>query len=115
MVYHTKSGWVVGYADHRAEKEVDRLPEDMLADLERITDMIEQYGLERVHTPYVKHLSGKLWEIRVKGRDGIARALYVTAVGKQVKIVHVFIKKTNKTPTEAIALAVRRAKELGLL
>ena len=104
-----------GYADHRAAKEVERLAEDVRAHIERITDMIEQYGLENVHAPYVKHISGKIWEIRAKGKDGIARALYVTAIGKRLMILHAFVKKTNKTPPEAIALAVKRAKELGLI
>jgi phage-related protein len=97
MVYIKHSGWVVGYADHRAEKEVEKLAEDVRAHLERIVDLIERYGLEHVHAPYVKHISGKLWEIRAKGKDGIARALYVTAVGKQVIILHAFVKKTPKT------------------
>ncbi|MBV8564412.1 MAG: type II toxin-antitoxin system RelE/ParE family toxin [Methylobacteriaceae bacterium] len=32
--------------------------------------------------PHVRHLEGKLWELRLTGRDGIARALYVTAIGR---------------------------------
>lgn len=115
MVYTTHSGWAVGYGDARAEKEVKKLSVDMRADLLRITDMIERYGLENVHAPHVKYLDKKIWEIRVRGRDGIARALYVTAAGKQLIILHAFIKKTQQTPDDAINLAVKRGKELGLL
>ena len=35
-------------------------------------------GLERVRYPHVEHLDGPLWEMRLKGASGIARALYVT-------------------------------------
>jgi phage-related protein len=48
----------------------------------------------------------------MKGRDGIARALYVTAVGRRAMVVRVFAKKTQKTPRREIELALRRAKEV---
>jgi phage-related protein len=53
--------------------------------------------------------------MRAKGRDGIARAMYITATGRRVVILHAFVKKTQQTPTEAINLTLRRAKEHGLL
>jgi phage-related protein len=62
--------------------------------------------------PQVKHIDGKLWEMRLKGRDGISRALYVTATGKRVVVVRVFVKKTQKTPNAEIELALRRAKDI---
>jgi phage-related protein len=48
----------------------------------------------------------------MKGRSGIARAAYVTAVGKRVVVVHVFEKKTQKTPRREIEIALKRAKEV---
>jgi phage-related protein len=62
--------------------------------------------------PYIRHLEGPVWEMRMKGRDGIARAAYVTASGKRVVIVHVFVKKTQTTPRREIETALRRAKEV---
>ncbi len=69
-------------------------------------------GLDRIGQPHVKHLAGKLWEMRLSGRDGIARAIYVTLKGRRVVIVHVFVKKTQKTPQSALALAGRRTQEI---
>ena len=60
----------------------------------------------------MKHLRGPLWEMRMKGKDGTSRALYVTAVGRRVVVVRVFIKKTKKTPNREIELALKRAKEI---
>jgi len=48
----------------------------------------------------------------MKGKDGISRALYVTATGKRVVVVRVFIKKTEKTPRREIELALERAREV---
>lgn len=46
----------------------------------------------------VKHLEGKLWEVRVSAASRISRAIYLTATGKLVVIVRGFVKKTQKTP-----------------
>ena len=68
--------------------------------------------MERVREPHVKHLRGPLWEMRMRGKDGISRALYVTAVSRRVVVVRVFIKKTRHTPNREIELALKRAKEI---
>jgi phage-related protein len=74
---------------------------------------VNTVGLERVREPYIKHLEGRLWEMRLRGRDGIARSLYVTASGRRVVILRTFVKKTQKTPRREIELALRRAKEVA--
>ena len=84
----------------------------MVASFLRITRLIEANGLLGMREPYVKHLEGPLWEMRLTGRDGIARAAYVTASVRRVVVVHVFRKKTQKTPRREIELALRRAKEI---
>ena len=78
----------------------------------RLAERIASAGLENLSEPHVKHLEGKLWELRLTGRDGIARALYVTAIGRRVVVVRAFVKKTQKTPRSEIALALQRAKEI---
>jgi len=102
--------WTVETLNETVEAEVEALPEDMRARLARIALLIEQKGLERVGEPHVKHLEGRLWEMRMKGRSGISRALYVTAVRQRVVILRVFVKKTEKTLRHEIDLALSRAK-----
>jgi phage-related protein len=92
--------------------EIADLPADMQARFLRLVDRITQIGLGSLGEPHVKHLEGKLWELRLTGRDGIARALYVTAMGRRVVVVRAFVKKTQKTPRSEIELALRRAKEI---
>ena len=84
----------------------------MKARFRRIVELIQGYGLERVHEPHLKHLEGRLWEMRMKGRDGISRAIYVTAMGRRVVVVRVFVKKTQKTPRRELDIALERAKEV---
>ena len=80
--------------------------------LARLVDLIEQFGLDALPRDSVKHLEGKLWELRVTGRDGIARAIYVTAIGRRVVILRAFVKKTQKTPVRELELARQRAKDV---
>ncbi|MHC1791270.1 type II toxin-antitoxin system RelE/ParE family toxin [Solidesulfovibrio sp.] len=103
--------WRVETLNATVDAELGGLPGEVRARLRRIADLIQSYGLERVHEPHVKHIEGRLWEIRLIGRDGIARALYVTASGKRVVIVRAFVKKTQKTPRKEILLALKRAEE----
>jgi phage-related protein len=86
-------------------------PEDIQANFKRIALLIADSGLDRLPRKFVDHIEGRLWELRMKGKDGIARALYVTASGQRVVVVRVFGKKTQKTPRREIELALQRAKE----
>ena len=76
--------WTVEFLDTAALAELEAMPVDIRARFARIVELIEGHGLERVGEPHLKHLEGKLWEMRMKGRDGIARSLYVTATGRRV-------------------------------
>ena len=105
--------WTVETLNEIVDAEVEALPADMRARLTHIAKLIEEMGLERVGEPHVKHLDGHLWEMRLKGRSGISRALYVVATGKRVVIVRAFIKKTQKTPRHEIDLALSRAKAIA--
>jgi len=105
--------WRVEVLNEVVRAEILALPEDMQARLVRLSQRISDVGLEAMREPHVKYLENKLWEMRLTGRDGIARALYVTALGRRVIIVRVFVKKSQKTPRAEIGLALQRAKEIS--
>jgi len=104
--------WSFVFLNAEVKAELDGLPADTRASFERIVQLVQAVGLERVHEPYIKHIEGRIWEMRLRGREGIARALYVTAIGRRVVILRVFVKKTQKTPRREIELARQRAKEV---
>jgi phage-related protein len=107
--------WTVETLDDRVDEELNALPADMRERFVRIARLLEEFGPQHVREPYVKSLEGKVWEMRMKGRDGIARAAYVAATGRRLVVLHVFVKKTQKTSRAAIETALRRAREAGLL
>jgi phage-related protein len=79
--------WTVETLNETVDAELAELPADMRARLVRISELIESLGLPNVKEPHVRHIRGQLWEIRLKGKAGIARALYVTAKEQRVVIV----------------------------
>src|SRR5260370_25897268 len=107
-------GWVVGFLNEEVKASLDAFPLDIRASFQRISELIQSHGLERVREPYVKHLEGPLWEMRMKGRSGIVRAVYVTAVGKRVVVVHVFEKKTQKMPQRRSITALKQRQDVEL-
>jgi phage-related protein len=103
--------WKVEFLPKAIEEEA-ALPLDMRANLARMTKVIGERGLLDLPPGWIKPLGNKLWELRITGRDGIARAIYVTMKEQRLIVVHIFIKKTQKTPPHEIALARQRAKEV---
>lgn len=103
--------WRVETLNETVDGELGALPADMRARFARICQLIASVGLERMGAPHVRHLSGPVWEMRLSGRDGISRALYVATAERRVVVVRVFVKKTRRTPRREIELALRRAKE----
>ena len=104
--------WRVETLNAVVDAELDSLPVDMRAKFIYIAELLETFGPFQVREPYVKPLGNKLFEIRMKGKDGIACAIYVPASGRRLVVLHAFVKKTAQTPRSAIRLAFERAKEV---
>ena len=102
--------WRVEVLNDTVAAELDAWPADVRAALVKIVERIEAVGLTRVREPHVKHLHGKLWEMRPSAGGNDGRALYVAATGTRVIIVAAFVKKSQKTPKRWITVALERAK-----
>ena len=106
-------GWTVETLNATVDREIKELPVDMRVRLQRVRRLIMEFGFDGVPANSLRKLRSPLWEIRITGRDGISRALYITAHNRRVVIVRVFVKKTQRTPTREIELALRRAREVS--
>jgi phage-related protein len=53
-----------------------------------------------------------LFELRLKGAEGIARVFFCTLVGRRIVMLHSFIKKSAKTPLREVEVAEARLKEV---
>ncbi len=95
-----------------AEAELKALPADMQARFLRVAELLETFGPQKVGMPHVRPLERKLWEMRMHGKDGIARAVYAAVQGRTLLVLHVFVKKTQATPRSAIETALKRLESV---
>ena len=65
----------------------------------------------RATEPLVKHIEGKLWELRRASNGNIFRVMYFFFTGRRIVFVHGFQKKTQKTPRREIETAEKRMDE----
>lgn len=104
--------WSVETLGKIVDDEIARWPPHLRARLVRVSALIEEVGLEQSPGGTIKHVEGKLWELRLSAKSGISRAIYVTASGKRVVIVHAYVKKTEKMPKRHLELARQRARDV---
>ena len=58
--------------------------------------------------PYVRHIGGELWELRIKFGSDISRVFYFIPIKNRIVLLHGFVKKTDKTPSGEIDIARKR-------
>ena len=92
-------------------KETHSFPTGILANFLHIVEMIEGFG-PSLGMPYTSPLGKGLFENRAKGKEGIGRSLFCTVKGKEIIILHSFVKKTQKTPKKDLNIARKRMKEV---
>jgi phage-related protein len=102
--------WKVNVVES-ARCELSKLPSGLLGKLLALLKLVEELGLPKIPPKRRKHLSGEIWELRINALEGIARALYATRE-REVIILVIFAKKTEKTPPSMIRLAEKRLKEV---
>ena len=106
----SETSWVVENLNELVNAEFDSLPTDIQAKFMHLAALVEEVGLTTLREPYVKHLQGKLWELRVKAKSGLGRGLYCTITGRRVIVLRYFQKQSGKTPRNEIAIALERMR-----
>lgn len=91
--------WLVETLKETVDSELEIFDPSFKAKFLHIAERLESLGPHKVREPYVKHLEDKLWEIRMKAQPGIARAVYITAKGQHIIVLHAFVKKRQKNAT----------------
>lgn len=103
--------WTISFYNEKVEEETLALPAGILASLLRVTELMEEFG-PNLGRPHTAPLGNGLFEIRAKGREGIARSVFCTAKGQELVILITVIKKGNKLPKRHMDKAMKRMKEV---
>lgn len=101
----------INYFHARVLAEIESWPVDVVADYARLVELLIEHG-PSLRLPHSRAFGDGLFELRPKGRSGIGRAFYCYLVGKQVIVLHAFIKKSQQTPDNELKLARKRLKEV---
>ncbi len=103
--------WTITFYSEKVENQTLALPKGILASFLRIAELIEEFGpdLERPHTA---PLGQGLFEIRAKGKEGIARSVFCTVKDQEIIILLSVIKKGNTIPKRHMDTARKRLKEI---
>lgn len=65
--------------------------------------------------PLSKYIESGLWELRIKSINNILRIFYTFRKGKIIILIHVFIKRRQKTPLRELEIARNRLNEIKLM
>lgn len=99
--------YIIDYYDDDLQTRILELPETLRASYFGLTDRMEQFGAN-LGEPHTKALGDGLFELRLKGKEGIARVFYCTRIGKRIVMLHCFVKKTQKIPQKELQIAQAR-------
>jgi phage-related protein len=99
----------IDYFNYRVLAQIESWPVDVLADYARLVELLAEHG-PSLRLPHSRALGEGLFELRPRGRSGIARAFYCYIADRRVIILHTFIKKTQQTPEGDLKLARKRLK-----
>lgn len=61
--------------------------------------------------PHTRAMGKNLFELRLKGAEGIAR-IFFCIKARRIIMLHLFIKKTQKTPKKELKTALSRLMEV---
>ena len=104
--------WIIDYYSEEVRSEINALPVGIRASYARLANLLEEFGLD-LRMPHSRAMGDGLFELRPRGREGIARVFYCMKIGRKIIMLHSFIKKSNEAPKREMDIARRRQKEVA--
>jgi phage-related protein len=101
----------IRYYSEVIQDEIFDLPDTLAARYVVLTRRMVALG-PNLGEPHTKAMKNGLFELRLKGAEGIARVFYCTQVGRRIVMLHSLVKKTNRTPARELGTAMSRLKEV---
>jgi phage-related protein len=103
--------YTIVYYSESVQKQILQLPDTLAARYVVLTRRMIALG-PNLGEPHTKAFGDGLFELRLKGAEGIARVFFCTVVGRRIVMLHSFIKKSERTPQRELRIAETRMKEI---
>lgn len=104
--------WEIIYFNETVKKTIEALPKGLYARFLRIATTMQIHG-PNLGMPHTRAMGDRLFEIRLKAIEGIARVFYCSVRGNRIYLLHSIRKKTQTTPKKDLNIAKRRMKEIN--
>jgi phage-related protein len=103
--------WEIVYYSEELQRAILKLPPGMQARYIHLTERMLAFG-SNLGMPHTRPMGKGLFELRMKSKEGIARVFFCDLPGRQIMMLHVFVKKSAKTPAKELKIARARMKEI---
>lgn len=103
--------YTITYYSESVQEQILDLPDTLAARYVVLTRRMVAIG-PNLGEPHTKAFGDGLFELRLKGAEGIARVFFCTLIGKRIVMLHSFIKKSDRTPKRELDVAHTRLKEI---
>ena len=103
--------YTIAYYSESVQEQILQLPDTLAARYVVLTRRMIALG-PNLGEPHTTAFGDGLFELRLKGAEGIARVFFCTLVGKRIVMLHSFIKKSDRTPIREREVAEARMKEV---
>jgi phage-related protein len=95
---HMNTPWTIDYYSEDVRLEIAAMPVGIRAAYVRLTEMLEEFGLD-LRMPHSRAMGGGLYELRPRGKEGIARVFYCTMVGRRIIVLTPLSGRHRKHPS----------------
>lgn len=102
--------YTISYFSDAVQEDILALPDTLAARYVMLSRRMVALG-PNLGEPHTKAFGEGLFEMRLKGAEGIARVFFCTLVGKRIVMLHSFVKKSDRTPLRERVIAQTRMKE----
>lgn len=99
------------YYSEAVQEQILDLPDTLAARYIVLTRRMMAIG-PNLGEPHTKAMGEGLFELRLKGAEGIARVFYCGLIGRRIVMLHSFIKKTDRTPKRELDVARNRIRKV---
>ncbi len=103
--------FTITYHSEGVQTDILNLPDTLAARYIVLTRRMIALG-PNLGEPHTKAFGEGLFELRLKGSEGLARVFFCTLAGRRIVMLHSFIKKTGKTPPRERRIAEIRMKKV---
>ena len=103
--------WNIEYFNDKLANKILKSPTGILARFLHLTKLMQEFG-PNLGMPHTRSFGEKLFELRMKSKEGIGRVFYCIKVENKIIMLHSFIKKTQRTPQKELKIARKRLAEV---